>query len=639
MIRLNQAHLQLGGKILLQNADLTIHHGQKVGIVGRNGCGKSSLFRLISGKLTTDQGDCDTPSDWLITEVKQETPSVDEAAIDYVLQGHQQLVQFTQGLHKAEQEQDGQKIAFYHEQLDTIHAHRIEADAYKVLNGLGFSESDGKKSVKSFSGGWRMRLNLAQALICPSDLLLLDEPTNHLDLDAVMWLESWLKRFPATLILISHDRDFLDGTVDYIAQLKNGHIDMYKGGYSDYEHAYAEKLALDQARATKEEKKREELNRFITRFKAKASKAKQAQSRVKVLEKMGNAIHVAMESPFQFRFQAPDALPNPLLRLDEAEVGYEDHPALLSEITLNIRPGDRFGLLGRNGAGKSTLIKLLAEQLSLRGGELFTAKQTRIGYFAQHQMDFLREEWSPLAHIQALSPQESEQSLRDYLGGYDFRGDKATDPIKAFSGGEKARLALALLVWQNPNLLLLDEPTNHLDLDMRQAIILALQNFTGACVIVSHDRYLLNSCCQEFLLVDAGNVIEWDGTIADYHRWLSQPAQNPSKDTESVVSPQAALSRKDIKKIEAQLRQHTAPIRKKIKNAENQLQTLDEKINAIDALLGDAEAYAQLAQEALTAKLHERGQFLSEKEQIEEDWLMLNDELEQIIQEQTINNH
>lgn len=525
MILFTNLSLKRGQTTLLENANAAINPKQKVGLVGKNGCGKSSLLALLKKEISPESGEVSYPTNWQLAWVNQETPSLAISALDYVILGDRQYVALQQQLEQANQNNDGNAIARIHEQLDTIDAWTIQSRAASLLNGLGFSQAELSQPVSAFSGGWRMRLNLAQALLCPSDLLLLDEPTNHLDLDAVIWLERWLQQYQGTLVLISHDRDFLDPVVDKILHIENQKINEYTGDYSSFEKQRAEKLAQQTALYRQQQQKVAHLQKYIDRFKAKATKAKQAQSRMKALARMELIAPAYVDNPFTFEFREPLALPNPLLSMEKVSAGYENNgqiTEILKQIKLNLVPGSRIGLLGKNGAGKSTLIKLLAGEITALSGNIQLAKGVQLGYFAQHQLDTLRAEESALWHMQQLAPQQTEQQLRDYLGSFAFHGDKVNEQVAHFSGGEKARLVIALIVWQRPNLLLLDEPTNHLDLDMRQALTEALVDYQGSLVIVSHDRHLLRNTVDEFYLVHDGQVEEFKGDLADYQKWLNE---------------------------------------------------------------------------------------------------------------------
>src|SRR5471032_917717 len=492
MIRLQSLTLQRGPQRLLEDTELTLHAGHKAGLIGANGAGKSTLFALLLGELTPDSGNCLLPADWRIAHMRQEIDTLDRIAIDYVLDGDLRLRQVQHDLAEAEKAQDGAAQARLHSELDSADGYTADARARKMLAGLGFTNEQMDRPVADFSGGWRMRLNLAQALMCPSDLLLLDEPTNHLDLDAILWLEDFLKSYPGTLLLISHDRDFLDAVVDNIAHVEQKKITLYRGGYTAFERARAERLAQQQQAFEKQQAQRAHMESYIARFKAQATKARQAQSRIKALERMEELSAAHVDSPFDFVFRESVKISSPLLDLSDARLGYGDK-TILEKVKLQLTPGARIGLLGPNGAGKSTLIKNLSGELQPLAGRLTRGENLVVGYFAQHQLDSLDSKASPLLHLQRLAPTEREQTLRDFLGGFDFRGARIDEPVLNFSGGEKARLALALIAWDRPNLLLLDEPTNHLDLEMRLALTMALQEFSGAVLVVSHDRHLLKS--------------------------------------------------------------------------------------------------------------------------------------------------
>lgn len=496
MIVFSSLQIRRGIRVLLDNATATINPGQKVGLVGKNGCGKSTLLSLLKGEITSDAGSVTFPSNWALAWVNQETPALGKPALEYVIDGDREYRQLEAELADANQRDDGNAIALLHGKLDAVQAWSIHARAASLLHGLGFSQEQLQRPVSDFSGGWRMRLNLAQALICRSDLLLLDEPTNHLDLDAVIWLERWLKSYEGTLILISHDRDFLDPVVDKIVHIEQQAMYEYTGNYTSFERQRVAKLAQQQSLYESQQEKVAHLQSYIDRFRAKASKAKQAQSRIKMLERMEMIAPAHVDNPFSFSFRAPENLPNPLLKMEKVTAGYGDR-IILDAIKLNLVPGSRIGLLGRNGAGKSTLIKLLAGELEAMEGKIGLAKGIKLGYFAQHQLEYLRADESPVQHLARIAPNVLEQQLRDYLGGFGFQGDKVSEITERFSGGEKARLVLALIVWQRPNLLLLDEPTNHLDLDMRQALTEALIDFEGALVVVSHDRHLLRATTDD----------------------------------------------------------------------------------------------------------------------------------------------
>ncbi len=529
MIQFKNLSLVRGVKVLLEAASFQLHSGHKVGLTGANGAGKSSFFALLRGELHQEVGDLDIPPQWVIAHVAQEITELSQAALEFTLDGDAELREIELALIQAELNHEGEKIADLHHRLTDIEGYSAKARAAALLDGLGFAQTDLARPVSDFSGGWRVRLNLARALMCRSDLLLLDEPTNHLDLDAVYWLESWLRDYRGTLLLISHDRDFLDAVVNNVLHIEQQRITLYRGGYSDFERQRGEKLALQQAMFEKQQRKVAHLHSYIGRFRVQATKARQAQSRIKALERMEMISAAHVDSQFNFEFRAPVSAPDPLLVVDDVDAGYIDlnqaNKIILNKALLTIRPGERIGLLGKNGAGKSTLIKLLAAELSPLNGKRVEGKDLRIGYFAQHQLEQLRLNESPLQHlirqdIELNNPATREQEHLNYLGGFDFKGDMARSSIENFSGGEKSRLALALLIWTRPNLLLLDEPTNHLDLEMRHALTLALQDYVGGVILVSHDRALLRASCDNFVLVADGSVTPFDGDLDDYKAWL-----------------------------------------------------------------------------------------------------------------------
>ncbi|VTM24404.1 Uncharacterized ABC transporter ATP-binding protein HI_0658 [Stutzerimonas stutzeri] len=638
MIVFNNLSLKRAQTELLENANATINPKQKVGLVGKNGCGKSSLFALLKKQLQPESGEVTYPSNWALSWVNQETPALEISALDYVIQGDREYCRLQAELAQANKRNDGNAIARIHDRLDTINAWTIQSRAETLLHGLGFTQAETAQAVKSFSGGWRMRLNLAQALLCPSDLLLLDEPTNHLDLDAVIWLERWLINYQGTLVLISHDRDFLDPIVNKILHIEHQKLNEYTGDYSSFETQRATKLAQQAAMYRQQQQKIAHLQSYIDRFKAKATKAKQAQSRVKALERMELIAPAYADNPFTFAFRPPASLPNPLMMLEQASAGYgtkESAVEILSKIKLNLVPGSRIGLLGKNGAGKSTLIKLLAGELTALSGKVQLAKGVQLGYFAQHQLDTLRAEESALWHMQKLAPEQTEQQVRDYLGSFAFHGDKVNQPVKSFSGGEKARLVLALIVWQRPNLLLLDEPTNHLDLDMRQALTEALVDYEGSLVVVSHDRHLLRNTVEEFYLVHDKQVEEFKGDLDDYQKWLTeQNNQSTTKSAEEKADTENANSsqnRKEQKRREAELRQQTAPLRKKITQLEEKMNKFSEQLAEIENSLADSELYNAENKEKLTALLAQQVDAKKTLEKLEVDWLEAQEALEAML--------
>ena len=629
MIEIKNLTLQRGLKVLLEQAALSLAPGRRVGLIGKNGSGKSSLFALLKGEITADKGDVSIPKHWKTAAVAQETPALDISALDYVLQGDGELQLFQTALQEAEAKNDGMKQAEYHAKLEEIDAYSAPARAAKLLSGLGFSQEEHGRPVKSFSGGWRMRLNLAQALMCRADLLLLDEPTNHLDLETVLWLENHLSGLPCTQIIISHDRDFLNATTTQTVELSDQKLTLYGGNYDFYQAERARRLAQQQAAYLKQQAQIKHLQSFIDRFKAKATKAVQAQSRMKALDKLERIAPAHFDSGFSFEFDSPAHLPNPLLQLDKADLGYGGEP-VLNGIDLSLESGARYGLLGVNGSGKSTFIKTLAGELNVLSGRIVRSDKLNIGYFAQHQLDTLRPDQSPLWHIQKLSPDVREQEIRNFLGSFNFVGDAALQKTEPFSGGEKARLALAMIVWQKPNLLLLDEPTNHLDLDMRHALTLALQSFQGALIVVSHDRSLLEATTDSFLLIEQGRLKTFDGDLEDYRRYRLAQENIAAAPTASAQSQ----SRKDAKRVEAQIRQEKArlgkPLQQKISQAEKEIAALSEIQTACEAFLAQEDAYSDANKAKLQQTLAQLAETKVKLEKQEENWLAWQEELEQI---------
>lgn len=624
MLNFKNLALRRGARVLFSQASFTIHKGQKVGFTGANGAGKSSLFALVRNELHPDEGDFSMPPGLVLAHVAQETPSVVCPAIDYVIDGDVELRRLQQALSKAEADHDGIKQAELHAALETIGGYSAQAKAGRLMNGLGFTAGQENNPVNSFSGGWRMRLNLAQALMCRSDILMLDEPTNHLDLDAVIWLQDWLCRYEGTLLLISHDRDFLDTIADHIVHIEQNTIAIYTGNYSDFEKMRAEKLAQQQAAYLKQQREIAHIQSFVDRFKAKATKARQAQSRIKALERMELIAMAHVDSPFDFSFPSPGRMPNPLLQLEDADIGYA-HKRVIEGATLSISPGDRIGLLGSNGAGKSSLIKVLAGDMEPMSGTRLVADALNLGYFAQHQLEQLRLDETPLWHLQKLDPKATEKDLRNFLGGFDFQGDKVLSPVKPFSGGEKARLVLALLVYKNPNLLLLDEPTNHLDLEMRQALSVALQDYQGAIVVVSHDRHLLRTVTDSFLLVADGKVRPFDGDLDDYRFWL---AERKKEDVQATNMPVAAVSRRDQRKLDAERRLKQKPLTDALKKAEQAVTHYHNEQRRIEAELADPELYLESAKQKLKLLLASKSEVDKALEAAELAWLEAEEQLE-----------
>ncbi|HIC82367.1 MAG TPA: ATP-binding cassette domain-containing protein, partial [Kiloniellaceae bacterium] len=611
--------------------------GQRVGVTGANGTGKSSLFALLRGELEPDEGAFHIPRDWVIAHVAQETPAEQRPALDYVLDGDAELRHLESALEAAEQNQQGQRVAELHARLDAVGGYTARARAARLMHGLGFSTADEQRQVAAFSGGWRMRLNLAQALMSRSDLLLLDEPTNHLDLDAVIWLEGWLGRYPGTLLLISHDRDFLDAVVDHIAPIEQGHMTLYRGNYSAFERLRAERLALQRSAWEKQQREIEHMQRFVARFRAKATKARQAQSRLKALERMERIAPAHVDSPFVFRFERPERKPDPLLKLEKAAAGYGDM-RVLEGVDLQLSPGDRVGLLGPNGAGKSTLVRLLAGERPPLAGQRETAQELKVGYFAQHQLEQLRLDETPLQHLQALAPRASEQPLRDFLGGFGFQGEQAEAQVAPFSGGEKARLVLALLVYQRPNLLLLDEPTNHLDLEMRFALGRALQGFEGAMVIVSHDRHLLRLVADELLLVVDGGVAPFKGALDDYARWLAEHRNHRGDDAESRGMDRggSAAGRREQRRRGAERRQRLQPLRKAVRQLEERFEQLGDEHRMLEQRLADPALYEEERKQELKEVIESKGRLDRALAEAEERWLEALEALENAEEEQRV---
>ena len=623
MLQLRQIELRRGTKILLRDAELQLYPGQKVGLVGPNGSGKSSLFALIRGALSPEAGEVRIPKDWRIAYVAQQTPSGSRPTLEFVLDGDEELREVQRAIQRAEQENDGLHLGELHARLEAIGGYSAHSRAARILQGLGFTSDDFHRPVASWSGGWRMRLSLARTLIARSDLLLLDEPTNHLDLDAVIWLESWLRQYPGALLLISHDREFLDAVVQQIVQIQGQRLHCYGGNYSAFEAVRAERLAQQQSAYRRQQQEIARIQGFVARFRAKATKAKQAQSRLRALERMERIAPAHVDAPFQFSFPAPKRLPYPLLTLEKVCAGYGNRPVLES-ISLSLAPGDRIGLLGPNGAGKSTLIRVLAGTLPLQSGRRIPARDLQIGYFAQHQLDQLHSEESPLQHLQQLAPDAAEQELRDFLGGFAFTGDRVLEPVAHFSGGERARLALALLVWQRPNLLLLDEPTNHLDLDMRQALSEALQELEGALVIVSHDRHLLRVTADRLLLVQQGRVEPFSGDLDAYASWLLNNAQAQPRTAVST-----APSRRDQRRREAEARQRLQPLKQRLQTLEEGLASLALRKQQLEAQFAAPALYEPENKAQLRQLLEEKRRLDGELARLEADWLAASEALEE----------
>ena len=663
MIRFINVSLMRGTKPLLEGVDLTLNPGDKIGLIGANGAGKSSLFAMLRGELHPDQGEIDFPAKWRMAYVAQETPPLDRAALDYAIDGDINLRKLQSELERLESEPEttdnGIAIGEIYSALADADAYTVQSRGEQLLLGLGFSMEQMQQPVASFSGGWRMRLNLAQALMCPSELLLLDEPTNHLDLDAIIWLEDWLKRYPGTLIIISHDRDFLDEIVNVIVHIDERKLKRYSGNYSGFERQRAAQMILAAGALDKQMRQRAHLESFVNRFKAQASKARQAQSRMKALAKMEELAPLRAAAEFSFEFREPLSAPNPLLVMENVNAGYpilDGHgdkvgdKTIVSNIKFSLQIGQRIGLLGVNGAGKSTLIKTIAGELEPLTGDATIGKGLSIGYFAQHQVEMLRHDESPLWHLAKIAPTVREQELRNFLGGFNFPGMMVTSPIRPFSGGEKARLALALIVWQRPNLLLLDEPTNHLDLETREALTMALAQFEGTLVVVSHDRHLLRATTDQFIIVADGRLQPFDGDLDDYKDWLFQTklgkgtsvlpaAGKENKTAYPAASPIAAaaapaVSSKDQKRQDAEQRQRLAtlkkPIENKLKRLEEQIAKRTEQKTEVDAKLAEPAIYEAANKAKLKTLLADQSFYTKDLAQLEAEWMELQEQLEAI---------
>lgn len=629
MITLRNLTLRRGANILLQEINLTIYHQQRIGIIGANGSGKTSLFALLNQELQPDAGELEIPRQLKLAHVVQELSAADKSALEFVLDGDTALRNLESALQIAEEKNDGARIAEIHEQLSIIDAYSAPARAAQLLAGLGFNQAEQQKSVRDFSGGWRVRLNLAKALMCPSDVLLLDEPTNHLDLDAVLWLEQWLKKYTGTLLLVSHDRDFLDQTVDHIAHVSKKQLKLYVGNYSAFEKQRAAELLIQQATYEKQQKQVAHLQSFVNRFRAKATKARQAQSRLKALERMDLVSAVQTESEFQFGFKNPDQCPNPLLQIEKARIGYPDK-IVLDHLNLTITPKDRIAILGPNGAGKSSFIKVLAGELEAINGTREIGAGLKIGYFAQHQVDHLQLADSPLLHLRRLAPTLPELDLRKFLGSFGFSGDRVLEPVKIFSGGEKSRLALALLVWQKPNLLLLDEPTNHLDLEMRNALSLALQEYEGAMILVSHDRFLVRTTTDQLLLVADKKLSHFDGDLEDYQQWLLDYRKQQNATFDDSDPDKNEVSRKEQRQQDAKRRELRRPLLQKVKRLEDQLTKLQKDLTKIEIELTDLTLYEEQNKKKLQTLLLTQAKIKAELEQTEMAWLQASEESEKI---------
>ncbi len=635
MLALTNISLRRGRKVLIENASFQVHAGQRMGVIGANGCGKSSLFAMLLGELEPDDGELALDYKDVIAHVAQESPHGSGSAVDYVMDGDPELREVQTALEKyghchpnSGGDSDHNSVELY-ERMDAIDGFTADSRASRLLHGLGFAADEYSKPVKEFSGGWRMRLNLARSLMCRSDILLLDEPTNHLDLPAILWLERWLKRYEGILLIVSHDRDFLDQVCTRIAHIEHEAIHLFTGNYSQFESLRAEQLAQQQAMFTRQQKDIKHIQSYVDRFRYKASKARQAQSRLKMLERMEQIAPAHVDSPFRFHFIEPKKQPQHLLGLTDASVGYGED-VILDNINLNLSAGDRIGLLGVNGAGKSTLVKALSTGSTLLGGERVLSKDTKIGYFAQHQLELLRPEHSPIDHLREYAPDDREQDHRNYLGRFGFSGERIFEPIAPFSGGEKARLVLALMIRQGPNLLLLDEPTNHLDLEMRQALSVALIEYTGALVVISHDRHLLRSVCDELLIVHDGIVDRFNRSLDDYPAWLKEQEEKAQQiTTKWQDDPATPVNKKQQRQEQAQRRQRLKPFYDKVKNVEKKLNSSRARLVDFDEQLADELIYTDAGRkDELTQLVKDQAAVKSEIEILEWDWLEASEELE-----------
>ena len=626
MITLRDLCLQRGAKRLFENASLSFFAGQKIGVVGANGSGKSSFFALLMGELHAESGDLEFPQEIVVAHVSQETDASPQPALDYVLDGDVELRAAELAIAAAEATGDGERIGEAHEHYNNLGGWGARARAAEMLSGLGFSAAEHATPLAEFSGGYRVRLNLARSLMRRSDLLLLDEPTNHLDLDAVIWLEGWLANYKGTLFLISHDREFLDAIADNVLHFDHGRLKLYRGNYSAFERQRAASLSQQQAAYVQQQREAERLHRFVERFRAKATKARQAQSRLKALERMEMIAPAHVDTPFTFRFREFPGSPEVALQLEDAAAGYGE-ASVLKSITLAVRRGERIGLLGRNGAGKSTFVKLVCGALSAQTGERREGKSLRIGYFAQHQLEVFTAADAPLRLLQRQDRTAREQDLRDFLGGFDFHGERVFEPVERMSGGERARLALALIIWSRPNLLLLDEPTNHLDIDMREALAEALQEYEGAMILVSHDRHLLRSCADKLLLVADGHVGEYDGDLDDYRRWLAD-----SRSPGTTKSTDASLSRRAERQKEALERsagmERRRPILNRIKKLESEIESLSTERNRLNELLASTQFYENVSPDVLNTAIRDQAGTVKQLEKLENEWLTLQEQLE-----------
>jgi ATP-binding cassette, subfamily F, member 3 len=635
MLSFSSLALRRGTRLLISDASFTVYRGEKVGIVGANGCGKSSLLSLVLGELQPDAGSVDYPSQLVLAHVAQELEATDRPAIDFVMDGDKELRETEAAIAQAEEKNAGAKLGELHARYAALGGYDARSRAGKLMHGLGFSATDETRSVNAFSGGWRVRLNVAQALMCRSDLLLLDEPTNHLDLDAVIWLEQWLRNYPGTLLMIAHDREFLDRTVNRVVHIENGAARIYTGNYSAFEEQRASQLSQQQSMFERQQREIKHMMSFIERFKAKASKAKQAQSRVKALERMEKIAPAHVDSQFEFTFLAPQKLPRPLLAIEKQAAGYGER-VVLENINMTIAPGSRIALLGRNGAGKSTLMKLLAGELTTLDGRRTEARDLKIGYFAQHQLEQLSVDESPLDHLRRLggeaAARATEQELRSFLGSFGFSGERVFEPVGPFSGGEKARLVLALTSYLRPNLLLLDEPTNHLDLEMRQALAMALQDYEAAVVLVSHDRHLLRAVADDLILVDQGRAQPFDGDLDDYAKWFqTREAAETGTEDETTAVALSAEQKKQRKREEAERRNRLSPLKADIAKLEKQLAKLEQERATVESSLAEPDIYSPASKQKLQDLLQKQTQLKRDISNVETEWLAASEKLEAVM--------
>ncbi|MBT6350705.1 MAG: ATP-binding cassette domain-containing protein [Halieaceae bacterium] len=627
MIILEDIALRRGQKLLFSDASATLQPGQKIALIGGNCSGKSNLFALLLDELQTDAGDIRGLKGLRISHMAQETATSELTARDYVIAGDAVLYAVLQDLAKADAAGEFERSATLHQQMEELDGYSAERRAEQLLLGLGFQRDQMDTPMASFSGGWRIRLNLARALMAPSDLMLLDEPTNHLDLDTTLWLQSWLQGYRGTLLMISHDRDFIDATCGRTLEIAQQTLTAYRGGYSDYERQRAEKMAQQQAQYEKQQRRITDIEDFVRRFRAKATKARQAQSRLKELERMQKVAQAHIDSPFSFSFPAPGKVSDPLLTLSDASLGHGEH-AVLSRVSVSLSPGDRIGLLGKNGAGKTTLLKSLMGELPLMGGERTEGAHLQIGYFDQQQLEVLDLDASPFLHIQRLSPKSRDQEILDFLGGFDFRGDRAREAIRPFSGGEKARLALAHVAWQAPNVLILDEPTNHLDLDMRHALEVALQDYAGAIVLVSHDRHLLRNSVEQLLLINNGSVTDYAGDVETYEKWVlsSNPSEAPAPAPN--VTTEDPGDRKARRQAAANQRAQRQPLKKSLRQLEQRIEKGQQSLQALQAQLADGDLYSENVGTELAELMKQEGQLKRELAAVENEWLEQQEMLE-----------